>query len=109
MAKQLERIIEPIYRLLGGRLRLARELRNITQREAAQKMGVGQSVLSNMEMGYTRVGVAELVLACEVLGVPIEKMVQGIGREMCALPPQARAINRARTAKALETLRKKKG
>lgn len=56
--------------VLGARLRQARESKGLTQAEAAEALGVGQSTLSDWETGESRPRDETIRHVLEVLGVP---------------------------------------
>jgi transcriptional regulator with XRE-family HTH domain len=47
--------IEPGYRVLGMQLALARRAAGLTQREVAERAGIGRPTLANIEKGRQRV------------------------------------------------------
>ena len=60
--------IEPKqYRLVGTRLAAARRRANLTQTEAAQRLGRKQTFVSEIERGLRRVDVLEIVLISRAL------------------------------------------
>jgi transcriptional regulator with XRE-family HTH domain len=60
--------IEPEqYRLVGTRLAAARRRANLTQTEAAERLGRNQTFVSEIERGLRRVDVLEIVLISRAL------------------------------------------
>ena len=60
--------IEPEqYRLVGTRLGAARRRANLTQTEAAERLGRKQTFVSEIERGLRRVDVLEIVLISRAL------------------------------------------
>jgi transcriptional regulator with XRE-family HTH domain len=47
--------VEPEYRVLGAQLALARRSAGLTQREVAERAGIGRPTLANIERGRQRV------------------------------------------------------
>lgn len=66
-------ITAPEYRLLIDMLRKAREDRNVTQAEVAERLGITASQLSKWERRERRIDVRELALYCDAAGIdPVE-------------------------------------
>lgn len=66
-------ITAPEYRLLIDMLRKAREDRNVTQAEVAERLGITASQLSKWERRERRIDVRELALYCNAAGIdPVE-------------------------------------
>ncbi len=63
-----ERRHGPAYKLLGQRLREAREFAGISQVEAAAHLGVPQSFISKCESGERRVDIVELKVIARLYG-----------------------------------------
>lgn len=63
------------------RLRLARRARGLTQGDVAEMLSVPQSFVSKYETGERRLDVVELLDICFVLGIEIQDVLPGKGRE----------------------------
>lgn len=63
-----ERYLEQERRRLGERLRLAREDSNLTQLEAATRLGTTQATISRFETGERGLEVAELIVLARLYG-----------------------------------------
>ena len=63
-----ERRHGPAYKLLGQRLRAAREFAGLSQIEAAAQLGVPQSFISKCESGERRVDIIELKVLAQLYG-----------------------------------------
>ena len=61
--------IEPVYRELGDRLAGARQSTGLTQREVAERAGVGRPTLANIEKGRQRVLYHQMLDLARALGV----------------------------------------
>lgn len=66
-----------IDRNLGVRLREAREGRSVSQRELGEILGVDQSAVARLEAGERRMGVGEMVAACDYLAIPVDQLLEG--------------------------------
>ena len=64
--KAFERKHGPAYRLLGQRLREARDAVGLSQVEAAANLGVPQSFISKCESGERRVDIIELKVMAQL-------------------------------------------
>lgn len=62
---------------IAERLRAAREKANITQKEAADTLGVTLQAISNYERAVTRVDVESLGVLCKLYGVTVDSIVTG--------------------------------
>ncbi len=56
---------------LGERIRKARRDANLTQGELADKLGISQGVISNVETGISTIDVPDLPFWADALGKPI--------------------------------------
>src|SRR5258708_2299548 len=56
---------------LGERLAMLRRLRNLTQVELGQRVGVSNKTISNWELGVSHIPSAEVSLVAEALGVTV--------------------------------------
>ena len=61
--------VERIYRVLGRRIRMARELAGVTQAELAKAIGVSRPSIVNIEQGRQRVVLHHFVGIAESLGL----------------------------------------
>jgi len=64
------RTIEAL-RLLGSRIRLARQRRRMTVEELAERVGVSQATMRRIEQGSPTVRAGGMFEAAAVLGVPL--------------------------------------
>ena len=100
--------IEPVYRLVGQRLRWLREQRQWTLTEMAAKMDCHQSTLSQMELGRMRLAIAEFIRIIRILDVPPNKLLDKIATEQC-FAPERRAKQHEQAARMRAAKRKPDG
>lgn len=55
--------------LIGNRIRILRNSRNISQRKLAKSMGISQAHLSNIETGRCHITIENLLIMHDLLGV----------------------------------------
>lgn len=67
----------PNYLRLLERLRAAREEAGLTQRQAAERLGLPQSKISRTETGETKIDPIDLVGFCKLYGKPPSWFVEG--------------------------------
>lgn len=60
---------------IGSKIRHFRELRGLSQKDLAQRIGVTNSRISNWEQGLNRPDVDNLLLLCESLEVSADKLL----------------------------------
>jgi transcriptional regulator with XRE-family HTH domain len=88
------------WRIIGDRLRQAREYLELKQEEAADAVGVSRSALSLIENGRRKVDAVELARFAEVYGQTIEALS---GTATTApLPESVQALARAATELSVE-------
>jgi transcriptional regulator with XRE-family HTH domain len=66
--KTVDGKIEPEYRVLGMQLALARRSAGLTQREVAERAGIGRPTLANIEKGRQRVLYHQFLDIADALG-----------------------------------------
>lgn len=88
------------WRLIGDRLRIAREYLELKQEEAAEAVGLSRSALSLVENGRRKVDAVELARFAQVYGQTIEALT-GIAKSP-PLPENVRALARAATELSAE-------
>jgi transcriptional regulator with XRE-family HTH domain len=76
-------------RLVGGRLREARQGRDMTQDDVAREAGLTKSFVSAVERGETSPSIGSLYRLCEVLGVTIAALFE------TAPAPESNVVRRA--------------
>jgi transcriptional regulator with XRE-family HTH domain len=76
-------------RLVGGRLREARQGRDMTQDDVAHEAGLTKSFVSAVERGETSPSIGSLYRLCEVLGVSIAELFE------TAPAPESNVVRRA--------------
>jgi transcriptional regulator with XRE-family HTH domain len=76
-------------RLVGGRLREARQSRDMTQDDVAREAGLTKSFVSAVERGETSPSIGSLYRLCEVLGVSIAELFE------TAPAPESNVVRRA--------------
>jgi transcriptional regulator with XRE-family HTH domain len=74
------------YRAIGQRIRDARKKSRITQEELAEKAGVGNQHISDIERGLTGMSVGTLIDICSALGADANYILFGITAVKGALP-----------------------
>jgi transcriptional regulator with XRE-family HTH domain len=74
---------------LGKRIRIAREQRGMTQKEAAQAAGIATDMISRLENGrYQSPGLRTLVRIAEGLGAPVSELLPDASPEAQASPTE---------------------
>ncbi|HLH91634.1 MAG TPA: helix-turn-helix transcriptional regulator [Xanthobacteraceae bacterium] len=68
----------PVDAIVGRRIRTRRLLLGLTQTQLAQQLGVSFQQVQKYENGANRVGAGRLVQIAQVLGVPIEALLEGL-------------------------------
>ena len=76
-------------RLVGGRLREARQSRNMTLDDVAREAGLTKSFVSAVERGETSPSIGSLYRLCEVLGVSIAALFETVPA------PESNVVRRA--------------
>jgi transcriptional regulator with XRE-family HTH domain len=75
----------PVDSLVGGRIRLLRKRRKMSQSELGKALGVTFQQIQKYESGKNRVGASRLHLVATALNVPISELFDGaseIGRTL---------------------------
>ena len=67
-----------LARTIGANIAAERKARNVTQGWLADRLGMGQSRLSNIESGCGTVGVESLLRIAEILGCPLLALIKGV-------------------------------
>ena len=75
--------------LVGGRLREARQARDMTQDDVAREAGLTKSFVSAVERGETSPSIGSLYRLCEVLGVSIAALFETVPA------PESNVVRRA--------------
>lgn len=85
-----------IRKVLGIKIRMAREAQGITQKELAERLGKAKNVISTYESGTRAIRVTELPLLAEALGVTISYffLELSIEDESRSLKPQHQRLLR---------------
>jgi transcriptional regulator with XRE-family HTH domain len=60
----------------GKVIRKYRELRNFTQENVAQQMGISQNAYSKIENNQTQLTISHLKLICKILDVPVSELLR---------------------------------
>jgi transcriptional regulator with XRE-family HTH domain len=68
----------PIDAIVGRRIRTRRLLLGVTQTQLAQQLGVSFQQVQKYENGMNRVGAGRLVQTAQILGIPIDTLLQGL-------------------------------
>jgi len=63
---------DTLYRVVGRRIKLLRQKKNITQAQMAEKTGISRSSLSNIESGNHQASLHNLYLIFNVLEEPLQ-------------------------------------
>ena len=71
--------VAPPFVAIGQRIRLARELRKMTQGELAEACGITRQAVVLWEKGESEPGAAKLYKAADFLGATIEWLLTGSG------------------------------
>lgn len=74
---------------LGKRIRVAREQRGMTQKEAAQAAGIATDMISRLENGrYRSPGLRTLIRIADGLGAPVSDLLPDTSGEAQASPTE---------------------
>lgn len=65
------------YKIMGERLRTARQAKNMTQDQLAEKLNVSIAFLSRIESGKTRINLVRLNEICTLTGVSESYILNG--------------------------------
>jgi transcriptional regulator with XRE-family HTH domain len=68
----------PVDAIVGRRIRTRRLLLGMTQTQLAQQLGVSFQQVQKYENGANRVGAGRLVQIAQILGIPIDALLQGL-------------------------------
>ncbi len=68
----------PVDAIVGRRIRTRRLLLQITQTQLARQLGVSFQQVQKYENGANRVGAGRLVQIAQVLGLPVDALLQGL-------------------------------
>jgi transcriptional regulator with XRE-family HTH domain len=68
----------PVDAIVGRRIRTRRLLLDMTQTQLARQLGVSFQQVQKYENGMNRVGAGRLVQIAQVLGMPIDELLQGL-------------------------------
>jgi len=71
----------PVDAIVGRRVRTRRLLLGMTQTQLARQLGVSFQQVQKYENGTNRVGAGRLVQITEVLGMPLDGLLQGLNTE----------------------------
>lgn len=63
-----------IKEIVANNLRYFRELKDLTQRELAEKMGVKYNTISSWENGPNSINISDLMKFCDLLDISIDEM-----------------------------------
>jgi len=69
---------------IAERLRAAREAAGITQKEAADALGITLQAISSYERAVTRIDVESLGILCKLYGVSVDTIVNGFSPDIRA-------------------------
>lgn len=72
-----DRKTQAFYAAFGARIKIAREVRGLSQGQLAKVIGVDRSQMSNIENGYSGIPLHRLVLAKKRLGVSYNLLIEG--------------------------------
>ena len=67
--------VEPVYSVIGNRIRVYRETRQMSQDELGATAGLTRAAVANMENGKQRIMIHVLLRFCEVLNVSVSGML----------------------------------
>jgi transcriptional regulator with XRE-family HTH domain len=88
--------LNPIYDAelhVGVRLIAARQLRNVSQEDLAQKLGISPEDIENYEQGLSQLTAGRLYEVAQALGVDVSYFYEGLGDA----PPSAPSLTAALT------------
>lgn len=80
MSGRRARAIEPIYPIIGERMRVLRNLRGESQDEVAKVLGTTRAHVCNMENGLQRIPVHRVLAFAAHVGVDIGAFLSAEGR-----------------------------
>ena len=69
-------------KILSGLLKTLRERAGLRQVDLAERLGVSQAIVSNIERGERRLDVLELRQVCEKLGVRLPDFINRLEEEL---------------------------
>lgn len=67
---------KPFYRILSAKIRLVRELREITQQEMADKIGMSKANYNFIESGHNQIYVHQLMNIATILDVKVQRLFE---------------------------------
>lgn len=67
--------MEPNYKLIGQRIKVQREKRNMTQERLSEQSGFSPTHISNLENGWTKPSVSSLVRIANALSVSADTLL----------------------------------
>lgn len=67
--------IDPIYKILGERMKTARRLNGFSQGIIAEAVGLSRPSIANIEIGRQRVALCKFLKICEVLGINASEII----------------------------------
>jgi transcriptional regulator with XRE-family HTH domain len=70
--------IEPVYKAIGSRIAMMRELLDITQTDLASRMTITRPSLANIEAGRQRILVHQIQTIARALGTTPKSLMKGI-------------------------------
>jgi len=88
--------LNPIYDAelhVGARLIAARQLRNVSQEDLAEKLGISPEDVENYEQGLNQLSAGRLYEVAQALGVDVSYFYEGLGET----PPSAQSLTAALT------------
>ena len=62
------------YKSIGGRIKLARVKANLTQQNLAEKVGISDTHMSNIELGKAQASLKIMVNLARALSIPIDDL-----------------------------------
>ena len=106
MTERVPTTIRPGYPPMGEQLRAARQARNLTLRELAQRLGVSPSMISQIETGRASPSVSTLYALANELSVSLDELLFNDRRAFVAqddgdLPAGSQFLQRAATRKRI--------
>lgn len=66
------------FNIIGKRLKEARKLKNLTQEQLSEKMGVSIAYLSKVETGKIHINLERLSQICSILGITEGEILNGV-------------------------------
>lgn len=72
------RAVTRMDRIIGERVRDYRNEKNLSIESVSRKLGISWQMLQKYELGRSRLSVVRLLAICDEIGVPPQKVLEGL-------------------------------